>query len=57
MVQKGTIVSVLPGGVRVKPSGNDAVTPIIKTEMTLAINDIVAFVLFEDGTGIILQKM
>jgi len=57
MVQKGTVVGILPGGVRVKPMGSNAVTPIIKTDLSLSIHDVVAFVLFDDGTGIILQKM
>ena len=58
MVQKGTVVNVLPGGVRIQPDGSgNAVTPVIKTSIDLAVNDVVVFVLFDDGTGIVIQKM
>ena len=58
MVQKGTVVAVQPGGVRILPLGKEnAVTPLIKTGLELSVGDVVAFVLFDDGTGIVIQRM
>jgi hypothetical protein len=56
-VKKGVVTQVTDGGAVIRPSGGQTLTPALKPAEGLSVGDSVAFVLFEDGAGIILGKM
>jgi hypothetical protein len=58
MIGKGTVSTIGDDWARVIPINSTIVTPPMDTKgLTLVSGDIVAYVLFEDGTGFIIDKM
>ena len=55
MVQKGKIFEITKGKVRISHGNN--VTPLLASDIEFEVGDIVAFVIFKDGTGIVLGKV
>lgn len=57
-VKKGVVTIVADGSAVIKQTGSDAVTPPLALgSIKATVDDTVAYVLFDDGTGCIIAKV